>query len=107
MSLNGFVAFARAFLQAFFIQHLDFAAGVFYEARALERVGDHGHACASYPEHLRQIFLRERERVAPGQIPGPQQPAAQPGLHVVGCKARSRLLCLRVDRLLVTDQQRK
>src|SRR3954447_11969825 len=105
LPLYGFIAFARCLSQGFYVHDLDFASGVFDKSGALERVGHHGNACASYPQHLRQIFLSEGEGVAARQIPGPQQPSAKSGLHVVSGKACCRLLCLRIDRLLMTDKQ--
>ena len=59
LPFDRLIAFARGFLQRFFIHYLDFAAGILDEAGALQRVRDDGHAGASYAQHLRQIFLSE------------------------------------------------
>ena len=64
LPLDRFVAFARAFLQGILIQDLDSAARVFDKSGILERVSNHGHACAPYPEHFREIFLGEHQLVA-------------------------------------------
>jgi hypothetical protein len=92
-------------LQCLGVHDPDFSAGVFDEATALQGMGDGGHAGASHSEHRCQIFLGKRQRIAAGQVPGAQQPATKPRLHVMSGKARRRPLGLRVHRLLMADQQ--
>ena len=58
-------------------------------------------------QHFGDKFLGKLQIISVGQISGPEQPATQPRLHVMSSHAGSGLACLRVNRLLMTNQRRQ
>jgi hypothetical protein len=54
VAVHRLVALARAVLQIFRIEDLDFATGIFDEAGGLQGVRNNGHAGSPDSEHFRQ-----------------------------------------------------
>ena len=104
MGSEGRVAFARAFLQSFHVLDPNMTALVGDKSGLLEGVGDKCHAGASYAQHLGEKFLGQGYILAVEEIAAAQQPPRQTRLQGMGRVARSRLLRLGKDRLLVSDQ---
>src|SRR3954468_21947853 len=107
MRFDGFIAFAGSFLQALKIDDLDFAPPVFDHPRLLQGMGYKRDAGPTHSQHLGKKFLREKQRIAAGQIPRSKKPAAKALLRVMSSYAGSRLLRLRGDGLFVSDQLRQ
>ena len=107
MPFDGFIAFAGGILQALKIDDLDFASGVFDQPRLLQGMGYERDAGPLHAQHLSKKLLREKQRIAAGQIPRPKQPAGKASVRVMRSYAGSRLLRLRGDCLFVPDQLRQ
>src|SRR6185312_14423719 len=104
MPLDGFVALAGFVAQTLQFGDLNTAAVVVDETAFMQRVSYVGNAGPLHAEHLRQEFLGECHRIFAGQIPCPEQPAGQSGLHLVRCVARRRLLGLYEQELLMSNE---
>ena len=75
VALDGVVAFAGGFLQAFDVEHADMPPAVLDQPRLLQRIGDERHAGSPHAHHLGEKLLGQGDIVAAGQVPATQQPA--------------------------------
>ena len=69
----------------------------------LQLFRDLGDAGPTDAHHLSEEFLRQRQLVA-DQLMHPQEPLADPRLHLVNGVARGRLLDLRRHELLIRER---
>ena len=73
--LDCLVAFAGRLSQPFRVGDLEVTAAVAKNPGLLQRMGDERHRVALHTDHLRQVFLRQRQAFAAGSIARMQQPA--------------------------------
>jgi hypothetical protein len=101
------VAFTNRFPHRLNIGDPNFTSRVLDQPSLLKGARVQGDAGSPYPQHLGKKFLGELEAIGVGQISGPEQPAAEPGLHVMSSHAGSRLAGLRVNCLFMANQRRQ
>ena len=106
MGFDRAVALAAAFPQSFHVQDANIAPPVLDQPCLLQRPGDNRNARPPDADHLSKKLLRERQFVAIREVAHPHQPAAHPSFHRMTGVAGRRLLRLRKQYLLVTDNDR-
>lgn len=105
IGFDGPIAFTDRFLHGLNIDNLNSTPRIFYSPRLLKGARMQRDTGSLYTQHLGKEFLGELQIIGVGQVSRPEQPAAKPRFHVMSCHAGSRLACLRVHRLLVTNQR--
>src|SRR5205085_7847257 len=99
--VDGSIALAGCVPQALQIDDLDASPRVLDKSRLLQRVSDERNAGSPDPEHFGKKLLGERKRIA-GQVPGAEQPAAQP-CRVLTIGAASVRYQTQVSRILAVE----